>query len=138
MNGIHSTENDMTFFLERRVEELEAAIRQHRDQKGDDRCWFDDQELYAVLKDGNLGDNTVGDKEAMLKNCQRYVTHRCEGGGDWKTYEQLEQENKYLNTALISYTHFCNNAYKDLADVVEKVSILEKQLNERLHDKEPG
>lgn len=81
---------------ELRIQELEDAIRKHRDQKGDDRCWMDDQELYAVLNDGNLGDNTVGDQEKMLKNCQRYVQLRCKGGGGWKSYAELEAENTEL------------------------------------------
>lgn len=28
---------------------LESAIRKHRDQRGDDRCWLDDEELYKTL-----------------------------------------------------------------------------------------
>lgn len=85
--------------LEHRVKELEEAIRKHRDQKSDDRCWMDDQELYKVLKDGNLGDNRVGDKSQMLKNCERYLDQRCSGGG-WKTYAELEEENVKLNERL--------------------------------------
>ena len=71
--------------------QLEAAIRTHRDQHGDDRCWIDDQTLYAVLADGNLGDNTVGDPEAMRRNCDRFIANRCQAGGDWPSYAELEQ-----------------------------------------------
>lgn len=77
-------------FVESENIRLKEAIRKHRDQKGDDRCWMDDQELYAELRDGNLGDNTVGDQSAMLRNCQRFVELRCKGGGNWKTYAELE------------------------------------------------
>lgn len=35
-----------------RVEELEAAIRRHRDARGDNRCWMDDEALYRVLPEG--------------------------------------------------------------------------------------
>jgi len=52
--------------LEAENDRLRDAIKKHRDQRGDDRCWLDDRELYAVLGDGDLGDNHVGDKAAML------------------------------------------------------------------------
>ena len=84
----------------RRIQALEAAIRKHRDQKGDDQCWMDDQELYAVLNDGNLGDNTIGDPEKMLLNCQRYIQVRCSTGGEWRSYAELEEENKQLRERL--------------------------------------
>lgn len=29
-----------------------SLVRQHRDQKGHDRCWFDDLELYKNLPEG--------------------------------------------------------------------------------------
>lgn len=77
------------------VDQLREAIEEHRAQKADDRCWMDDQRLYAVLNDGNLGDNRVGDKAAMMINCARFIENRCVGG-TWKTYEQLETEKSDL------------------------------------------
>ena len=35
------------------VESLRSAIRLHRDEKGHDRCWLDDQRLYSILPEGN-------------------------------------------------------------------------------------
>lgn len=32
-----------------RFERLECAVKKHRDARGHDRCWLDDQELYAAL-----------------------------------------------------------------------------------------
>lgn len=78
---------------------LKDAIRNHRDQKSDDRCWLDDQELYKVLGDGNLGDNCVGDKDQMLKNCERYLINRCQGG-KWATYAELEEKVTELEKRL--------------------------------------
>ena len=77
------------------VELLKNAIRKHRDQKADDRCVFDDEELYSVLNEPIPCDRRVGSKEEMLKNCKRFIETRCEQGG-WKTYQELEQENKEL------------------------------------------
>jgi hypothetical protein len=80
-----------------RITILENAIRKHRDQKADDRCWMDDAELYAALGDGNVGDNgCIGDPVAMLENCKRFIQHRCTAGGPWKTYQELLDENESL------------------------------------------
>jgi hypothetical protein len=62
-----------------RVDELEAAIRKHRDQSGDDRCWQDDQELYSVLPEGYTPEGYTPpemDEPVMLNNCKRYIERR--------------------------------------------------------------
>jgi hypothetical protein len=76
-----------------RVVKLQDAIKKHRAQKADDRCIFDDDELYAVLGDGVKCDRRVGSKEDMLINCKRFIENRCEGGG-WPTYAELEAKLK--------------------------------------------
>ena len=81
--------------LREEIAELHAAIAKHRDQKADDRCWMDDQELYKVLGDGNLGDCRVGDQSEMLRNCQRFIEKRTEGGG-WVSYAMMEEELRKL------------------------------------------
>lgn len=73
-----------------RLEQFRSAIKDHRDQYSDDRCWMDDQKLYRVLGDGDLGDNHIGDKRAMLENCKRFLDQRCAEGGPWATYAELE------------------------------------------------
>jgi len=77
------------------VERLREAIFRHREQKADDRCIEDDDRLYAALGDGIKCDRRVGDKEAMLRNCARFIDRRCEGGG-WPSYAELEAENARL------------------------------------------
>lgn len=54
-----------------RSAELQAAIRKHRDQKMDDRCWRDDHELYAVLGEG-VPDTALPPRDIFLGNCERY------------------------------------------------------------------
>lgn len=92
------TEADANFFFDARadvlavceyVEKLSAAIRKHRDQRADDRCWLDDLELYAVLDDEVVADNTLPPRELFLANCARYYDRRCKAG-DWPAYQQLE------------------------------------------------
>jgi hypothetical protein len=81
--------------LAARIVELEEAIRTHRDQKADDRCIEDDDRLYAVLNDGVVCDRHVGDKAAMLRNCERFISNRCLSG-KWPTYAELEERIRLL------------------------------------------
>lgn len=69
----------MNYFLaalefKQEVERLRAAIRKHRDERGDDRCWLDDEELYRVLPEGYTP--PARDCAVMLENCQRYIALR--------------------------------------------------------------
>lgn len=61
---------------------LVAAIRKHRDQRGDDRCWLDDAELYRVLggEPFEPKDCALPDPEKMLANCQRFIASRHPDG----------------------------------------------------------
>ncbi|PYS52424.1 MAG: hypothetical protein DMF68_01565 [Acidobacteria bacterium] len=88
--------------LESEVERLRAAIRRHRDSRADDRCWMDDEELYAALGDAVPCDRRVGDKLAMLQNCARFIERRCEGGY-WPSYVELEAEIKRLEETAEKY-----------------------------------
>lgn len=56
------------------VERLRQAIRTHRDQRGDDRCWQDDETLYNVLPEGYTP--PVRDTSVELELCQRYIASR--------------------------------------------------------------
>lgn len=82
--------------LERlRVEnaKLLAAIKEHHEQKADDRCWMDDAKLYAAAGlDSPPFHIHIGDPDAMLANCKRFIAQRCNAGGPWKSYAELEQQ----------------------------------------------
>lgn len=75
------------------VDRLREAIRMHRDQRGDDRCWQDDHTLYDVLPEGY--EPPAVDSAVMLENCQRYIACR-QGGTEYvspqRRIEQLEAE----------------------------------------------
>lgn len=61
------------------VERLRIAIRKHRDQRLDDRCWMDDIELYESLPEGidpSFVDLRLLDKDVMMRNCERFVECR--------------------------------------------------------------
>lgn len=81
------------------ITRLEDAIKTHRTQKADDRCIEDDDRLYEALGDGIKCDRRVGDKGAMLANCERFIAHRCESGG-WLSYVELEQKITRLEDAM--------------------------------------
>ena len=59
--------------LYQEVDRLQTAIRKHRDQRGDHRCWRDDEELYATLPEGYTP--PARDTAVELANCERYI--RC-------------------------------------------------------------
>lgn len=56
------------------IERLQQAIRKHRDQRGDDRCWLDDETLYAVLPEGYTPPER--DCSVELSLCEKYIASR--------------------------------------------------------------
>ncbi len=94
-------------WLYNRINELETAIKTHRSQKLDDRCWLDDQELYKVLNDGDLGDNSTPPMEKMLNNCRLYLEKRCNPSEKWRSYQEIEAENRELREKLENTTKTC-------------------------------
>lgn len=58
------------------IAKLEAAIREHRDQRGDDRCFLDDAKLYSVLGDNVEVDASLPPKCDFLASCERYWEQR--------------------------------------------------------------
>jgi hypothetical protein len=53
---------------------LEAAVRAHRDARGDDRCWLDDEALYAALPEGYTP--PVRDTLVELELCKQFIACR--------------------------------------------------------------
>jgi len=51
------------------------AIRKHRDAKGDDRCWFDDDLIYQCLP-GYKPITTLYPREEFLKKCRIFKERR--------------------------------------------------------------
>jgi len=59
-----------------RIEELESAIRKHRDQTDHNMCWENDQELWAVLNDSVVLDHTPPDWDEFMIKCVEYRKSR--------------------------------------------------------------
>ena len=99
----HAVQDDMSkivktiLHLQSENARLASAIRKHRDQRGDDRCWQDDHEMYAVLPEGFTPPAT--DTAVELENCKRYIECR-HGGTEYvspqRRIEELEAENASL------------------------------------------
>lgn len=83
--------------LQAEVMKLRGGIRKHRDQKGDENCWLDDQfYLYGLLPEKIKADPQLPDKQLMMINCFRY--HDCRKSG--KLYFPLETLPKKIDFAV--------------------------------------
>lgn len=89
------------------VKRLSSAIRSHRDQRGDDRCWMDDEKLYAALPEGYTP--PPRDSTVELRNCERYIASRHNPGTEYvspeREIEQLKSENAKLRRELTDVFH---------------------------------
>ena len=92
------------------LERLYNTVLKVHKSYADDLCWMDIDRIF-VAAGLSVPDRKVGDKFKMLKNCARYIDHLCTEGGGWKSYEELEKENKELR---------------------ERVEYLEEQLSQRV------
>ncbi len=92
---------------------LQNAIRLHRDQRGDDRCWLDDQTLYAVLPEGSAKtDLRLHTPEEMLANCKRFITSRQPDG---QPYVSPQREIERLEAQLVTVQERLDDALETIA-----------------------
>src|SRR5579859_3417320 len=95
-------------WLIREIMRLRNGIRDHRDQRGDDRCWIDDEKLYGLLPEG-VKAQTALDSGLMIRNCQRFIETRQHPGDRFawgatpggSMYPVLEQAEKELSALLL-------------------------------------
>jgi hypothetical protein len=94
---------------------LRAGIRKHRDQKGDDRCWMDDEELYKLLPEGY--EAPVRDSSVELKQCELYIKCRHNPGTEYvspqRRIEELEARVRELEDE-VSEERRDANYYREL------------------------
>lgn len=83
-------------------DKLYAAIRKHRDERGDDRCWMDDERLYQVLPEGYTPPER--DCYVELINCIQFQRCRRNPATEYvspqRRIEELEAEVARLKEAL--------------------------------------
>lgn len=97
----------MTRYKEK-YEALLFAIRKHRDQKGDDRCWMDDYELYQALPEGiNGADLRLCELQIMIECCKKYIASRHDPSKPYispqRRIEELENEVGLLKAQRADY-----------------------------------
>lgn len=90
----------MTHYKEK-YDVLLAAIRKHRDQRGDDRCWMDDYELYRALPEGiNEADLRLCTPDEMIECCKKYIASRHDPS---KSYISSQRRIEELESKLSKY-----------------------------------
>lgn len=92
----------MQVYAAERIEELEAAIRNHRDQRGDDRCWLDDEGLYLVLSEGY--EPPARDTTVELDNCKRFIACRQNPATEYVSPQREISDLKALVIDLMEYS----------------------------------
>jgi hypothetical protein len=92
----------------REGERLQQAIRQHRDEKGDDRCWMDDERLYAVLPEGYTP--PARDSSVELENCRRFIACRRNPATEYvspqRRIEELQEWRDSVSVAVKNLPEF--------------------------------
>jgi len=65
------------------LRKLRSAVRYHRDQRGDDRCWLDDVKLYKALPEGEVqfAEFKLPCRQKFLSSCSKFWESR-QGEGD--------------------------------------------------------
>ena len=58
------------------IKKRRRAIRKHRDQKLDDRCWLDDYWLYEFLEDALPSPTRLPNFTEMMERCREFYTLR--------------------------------------------------------------
>jgi hypothetical protein len=58
------------------VRERRRVIREHRDEKLDDRCWLDDYRVWIMLGDSPTAPPRPASLEEGMKKCREYYFFR--------------------------------------------------------------
>lgn len=86
-------------------ERLRQAVRKHRDQQGDDRCWMDDEELYRALPEGY--DPPAREVAVELENCRAFIQNRQHPQTE---YVSLQREIERLRAIIARLLSACMNS----------------------------
>jgi hypothetical protein len=79
-------EDDSQLQLE--IIKLRRLIRYHRDQKGNDRSWLDDELLYESLPETASNIPVLATKEAFMEKCTRFFERRQAPSNTKQTLEE--------------------------------------------------
>lgn len=111
---------------------LLEAIRTHRDTRGDDRCW-DDEELYKVLSEGYTP--PARDTTVELERCEQFIASRQHPATVYvspeREIEQLKEENNALKILLTRSYQNNSTAYDARDAAVKELTRLRALLGEK-------
>jgi hypothetical protein len=85
--------------LEYAVDRYIDGIREHRNARGDDRCWRDDETLYRLLPEGYTAPER--DSAVELEQCQRFIACRQNPATEYISPERLIEQLKTERDAAI-------------------------------------
>lgn len=71
------------------------AIRKHRDEKGDNRCWLDDFRLYKKTINENLVMITLPPQEEMMRRCTEFHMYRRADAPDSVPFDAIVDPKKW-------------------------------------------
>lgn len=118
----------------------EDAIRRHRDQKGDDRCWIDDALLYSCLPEGYTKAPPAGGQqlcpEEMLENCKKFIASRHDPSLPYVSdRREIEDLREYIDIACTVIAGLLIEAgFPPLQDILhddvkyERIKVLKEKL----------
>lgn len=113
------------------IEDLRNAIRKHRDQKNDDRCWMDDEELYAVLPEKTPTNTALTPKPVFLESCRRFCEHF------WNARQKPEEKKTIVpvfdqtDLAMALADALISSGLVESGTLQDVVEILEREIRER-------
>lgn len=99
------------------ADRLRAAIRRHRDQRGDDRCWLDDEELYRALPEGHTP--PARDCAVELALCEKFIASRHNPATEYvspqRRIEELESDLAAAVREIVGLRAKLSAAYERIA-----------------------
>lgn len=121
--GEHEYYSDQIERLEEKIAHYEVAIRKHRDMKGDDRCWLDDEELYNTLPEKYFP--PARDSKVELCNCAKFIESRhnpkvCYVSPDVEI-AKLREENENLRAFKERVIEAADTKFSELKTAIERV-----------------
>lgn len=101
---------------------LLAGVRRHRDERGDDRCWMDDEVLYRLLPEGY--DPPARDTSVEIQNCERFILCRRNPETEYvspqRRIEELEQQALLLGAQYQVLMDVVNDTPQHIRDVISR------------------
>ena len=119
--------------LKSKIVIMRNVIREHRDQKGDDRYWVDDYLIWELLKDSPKKNKSLLVYQESMKKCTEFFKYRNSKEKDatlknaildkehWDddlksmNYKQLNQENSKLEEHIRNHRDI-NNRVRTIED----------------------